>query len=187
MSDPVRLQIAFLTGRSDVGTCALSPQQEAFLTQLAAPGRLLVRRNFPYDADVRPWRSTPLWRASLSNLRDYFTSRSERFRARHAPALLALLARAPRTLFLTGSCGLEILLNLRLSPADAERVRVFAYGPVARRRPEVASLLVRGSRDWISRLFAPRADHAAGASHLDYLADPEVLALCKRWVAEVET
>lgn len=186
MSVPVRLQIAFFTGRSDVGSCALSPQQDRFLAELGAPGRLLVRRNFPWDDATRPWRPTPLWKASFSNLRDYFTSRSDRFRERHAPAVATLLARAPRTLFLVGSCGLEMLVNLRLDPEEARRVCVFAYGPVARSRPDLRCLLVRGSRDWISRLFAPRADHGAGTSHLHYLGDPAVLALCRRFVAEVE-
>jgi hypothetical protein len=180
-----RLQIAFLTGRSNPRSCALSPEQAAFLAQLAAPRRTLLPCNFPYAAHT-PHATTPLWRASLNNLREYRAARRAAFAVEHRPAVLAMLARAPHTVLLVGSCGLHLLAGLRLDPAALRRISVFAYGAVAQARPACRTLLVQGRRDWLSRGWSPAADHRVAAGHLDYLRNAQVLTLCLEFVAAIE-
>jgi hypothetical protein len=173
-----QVQVAFLTGQSDAPRCALSPVQRAFLDALPLPASAKLPLNFPYDAGTAPWRHVPLIAASVSNARLYMASRRPDFAARHAPDVLRVLARAPRTLILAGSAGLEILVNLRLPREALERVHVLAYGPVARRLPDCACVLVQGRRDWVSRWWFPAVDHRVECTHLDYLESPEVMALC---------
>jgi hypothetical protein len=180
------LQVMFLTGQSDPPRCALSPLQEAFLEALPVPASGKVRVNFPYAADTPPWRNNSLAMASIANGVLYLRSRSAGF-VRHAPGVLGQLTRAERTLILAGSSGLELLANLRLSPDALESVHVFAFGPVARRRPDCACTLVQGRRDWISRLWFREADHYVDCTHMDYLRSREVLALCIGLVRELST
>lgn len=179
------LQIAFLTGRSDPRRCALTPQQAAFLQQLAAPARTLVPRNFPYAADTLPWRPVPLWRASWNNLREHLASRRSTFVARYRPALAAMLRQAPHTVVLAGSCGLSLWLSLA-TPELAARASVIAFGAVTRRRPSGELLLLQGQRDWLSRWFGGRIAPRVPAGHLDYLACPSVLAHCRAFIVEIE-
>ena len=168
-----------MTGQSHPRSAALSPSQAAFLAALPVPAATRVNLNFPYpfEAPVRPFTSTPLLSASLRNARQHFASRRPAFSERRRPAVEALLARADRTLFLMGSCGLELFNNLALPARALERVTIFAYGPVARRRPDGDCLLVQGRRDWISRSFFRRVDVQVDGGHLDYLGDPAVAAL----------
>lgn len=172
------LQVVFLTGQSDAARCALSPVQRAFLEALPLPASGKLALNFPYDTDTLPWRNVSLLAASVSNARQYRASRQPDFAARHAPHVSRLLSRAPRTLILAGSAGLELLTNLRLPREALDRVHVFAYGPVARRLPDCPCVLVQGRRDWISRAWFRAVDHRVECTHLDYLESPEVLALC---------
>jgi hypothetical protein len=172
------VQVVFLTGQSDASRCALSPVQGAFLDALPLPASAKLPLNFPYHADTAPWRKVSLLAASINNARQYRASRRPDFAARHAPQVLRQLARAPRTLILAGSAGLELLATLRLPRDVLDRVYVFAYGPVARQRPDCACLLVQGRRDWVSRWWFRTVDHRVDCTHLDYLESPEVLALC---------
>lgn len=168
-----RWQIAFLTGQSDTGGCALSDLQRRFLDRLGASHT--VPWNFPYDAGTRPFAPVPLLRASVNNARQYWASRSRAFRARHRPTVERMLDGAERSLLLVGSCGLELFNNLALPQAQLERIVVFAYGPVARRRPACDAVLVQGRRDALSRCWFRRADVYVDAGHMDYLACSEVL------------
>ncbi len=174
-------QIAFLTGQSQPPSAALSPAQAAFLAALPVPEAWRCRRNFPYPTEDREdrHRTAPLLVASVRNGAQYWRSRRPGFAARHRPAVAALLARAEHTLLLAGSCGLELFNNLALPAALVQRVSIFAYGPVARRRPEGCAdcFLVQGRGDWMSRWCFPVVDARVNAGHLDYLSDPAVLAL----------
>lgn len=172
-----RWQVAFFTGQSDRRGCALSDVQRAFMTQLDAAHS--VPWNFPYDAATQPFAPTPLLRASLSNATQYWASRTRRFRERHRPAVEAMLDRADRSLLLAGSCGLELFNNLALPRALLDRVVVFAYGPVARRRPDCDAVLVQGRRDLLSRCWFRRVDLTVDAGHMDYLARDEVVSYCR--------
>jgi len=181
------LQLAFLTGQSDPARCALSPQQRAFGQALLAPGRVLHPCNFPYDAATPDHQPAALLAASWHNTRHYLRSRRPGFAAAHGPALAQLLQAAPHTLLLAGSCGLELLANLELPPALAQRCSVLAYGPVARRAPQVAQLQVLvGRQDWVSRLGWRGARQWIDSGHMDYLQQPAVLAIARGLAARLQ-
>lgn len=180
-----RWQVAFLTGQSDPLSCALSALQRHFLDSLAAP--VTVDGNFPYAAPARAFRPTPLLRASLNNARQYLRSRKPGFRDTYRPAMEALLTRSDRTLLLAGSCGLELFNNLDLSRSLLERCAVFAYGPVARRRPDCEHRLLQGRYDALSRWYFPRVDLRVDAGHLNYLDNAHVLQHCRAWFSQLQT
>lgn len=177
------VQLCFLTGRSDPGNTALSPAQLGFLRALPLADDERVEANFPYDEPTGPWRRTPLPLASVRNGRDHLGSRHPRFAERHADAVRERFARADRTLVLAGSCGLELLANLRLGREVLERVQVLAYGPVARRAPDVELEVVVGRADLLARPWAARADHVIASGHLDYLGSPPFAAIAERALA----
>jgi hypothetical protein len=178
-----RWQIAFLTGQSDARGCALSNVQSDFLARLDATHA--VPRNFPYDTGTRPFTPTPLLSASFSNARQYWASRLRAFRERHRPGVEQMIEGADRSLLLVGSCGLELFNNLALTRALLDRVVVFAYGPVARRRPDCEAVLVQGRRDFISRCWFRHVDLRVDAGHMDYLARDEVLQHCRTMLAQL--
>jgi hypothetical protein len=178
-------RVGLMTGPSDRSGWALAPEQRAFLAAVGVPAAAQLTENFPYRPGSPPHRRMPLLRASVNNGMAYWGSRSRNFRAAHGPLIERLLAHQEHTVFLTGSCGLELFNNLRLSSALLERVSVFAFGPVARRRPLCAHVLVGGRRDWLSRLYFSRPDHLIDCGHLDYLSSPMLRALCSAFIARV--
>lgn len=173
-------RIAFLTGQSDPGRCALSPAQRRTLDALAADadGIDCVPRNFPWTTDTASWRPVPLLHASLANGRQYLAARRGAltpFAPHDIVAARAWLASTPRTLLLVGSCGLS-LLDLLLAPLHAEtrtRLRVVAYGAVAPRWPaHIDGVQLRGDRDRIARWFGPvdgPPPQTLSCGHMDYL------------------
>lgn len=182
------LQIAFITGRSDPDCWLLSPLQSAFIQQLAMPERRLITYNFPYvEPDDSTYRVPPLLTASYHNTCEYLLSRRSSFISRYQSGVLALLEQAPHTLFLAGSCGLELFNNLKLPAGLMNNVSIFAYGPVARRRPECNHRLVQGSHDVISRFWFRQADSYLACGHLDYLSKPQLLADCQAFINRVES
>lgn len=182
-----RLQIAFITGRSQHGRWLLSPQQSHFLHQLAGARYPSLALNFPWlPTAQRHYRRPGLLRASLSNACEYLGSRRAGFSARYRPQAEALLNGADHTLLLSGSCGLELFNNLQLSPAFLRRVSLLAYGPVARQRPDCHSLFIQGREDWISRLWFPEIDVITACGHMNYLSSAEVLCYGRDFLREVE-
>jgi hypothetical protein len=179
------LQLAFLTGQSNPDSWALSPAQTTFLSRLQREGRSLHAGNFPYVPAPPPHVATSLFKASFHNTAQYVLSRRASFAAQHQAGMVALLSRHPHTVLLAGSCGLELLANLRLSPAWLSRVSVFAYGPVARRVPACRHVMVQGSRDWLSNLYFNQPDHVVTCGHMDYLQQDVVLALCDAFITHV--
>ena len=174
------LLVCFLTGRSDRSNTALSPAQAGFLDALPVGAGERLDVNFPYRPARGPWHPTPLPVASLRNARDYVESRRAGFARAHAAAVREVLARADRTLVLAGSCGLELLANLRLDADALAGVHVVAYGPVARRRPAVSLETVTGASDTLARWSTGTPDHEIAAHHLDYLASPELRRIVVR-------
>jgi hypothetical protein len=171
--------IAFLTGQSRPGCCALSPEQRRFLDELAAPGRELVTRNFPYREAGR-FREVPLLVASWRNLRGYYTSRRPGFAAAYCAEVAGLIARAERVVFLAGSSGLELFNNLGLTEAEERKCRLICYGPVARRLPRFAEVvMVQGSRDFLSRAFFRGEALSLKCGHMGYLGDPAFVRICR--------
>ncbi|WP_184375155.1 hypothetical protein [Xanthomonas arboricola] len=182
------LQIAFLTGQSDRARCALSAEQQQFLQALQGAGRRLIDCNYPYRPDSAPHRRTPLWRASLSNARQYLDARAGRVASADRARVAALLQHSPVTVLLAGSCGLQLLTALQLPQSARVRLAVFAYGPVCRAPGAFGQVrVVQGRGDWISRaLFDGAVAHGPRCGHMDYLRSASVLASCQAFVAEVE-
>lgn len=183
---PTRLQVLHLTGQSDPHSCALSPLQHAFLDDLPLPEGAKVRLNFPYDATSPGHRDTPLWLASLRHAVLFVRIRllRRRWARRHRPAVEARLRAADRTLVLAGSIGLDLLGRLDL-PADVlDRLVVVAYGPVAARAPRCRTIRVASRSDHLARWWPH--DVEVGAGHLDYLAAPDLAALCRDVLAELQ-
>jgi hypothetical protein len=176
------LQVGILTGQSDPARCGLSPAQQAFLDAMV-PRALQIPQNFPYDSRSAVYRHSSLLKASLNNGWLYFRSRSHAFRRRHQPTLESLLSQSDATIFIAGSCGLELFNNLALPPLLLSRVQIVAYGPVARRRPNCRHELIGARGDAISRRFFPRPDHSVDCSHLGYLANDDVRMLCSAFVS----
>jgi len=183
------LQIALLTGQSVPGSCSLSPEQAGFLARLAAEGGgawSVVDRNFPFDATNAPYRRPSIAAASVANARQYRASRHLSFAMKHRPTLVELIDSAPVTVWLAGSCGLELLHNVALPAASADRCRVLAYGPAARRLPEMQTELVIGRRDWVSPLLfrcPPRVHvHRIDCDHLGYLRDATMFSVALDFV-----
>jgi hypothetical protein len=176
----MRPRLAFLTGQSDPGRCALSPSQSALLARLAPEldGVDGVPLNFPWQPSTPPWRPVPLPRASLANARQYLAARRGRFAAastsdiEHARRFLGI---APRTLLLVGSCGLVLLDALITDFDDAQRrrLRVVSYGGVAPRWPRaIAGTRLHGRRDRIAAWLGPRdgpSPRIVDHGHMDYL------------------
>ncbi|CAD7382732.1 hypothetical protein [Xanthomonas arboricola] len=187
-TDGASLQIAFLTGQSDPESCALSMQQQHFLQQLQGPGRRLIDCNYPYRSASPTYRHMPLWRASVSNARQYLAARAARVADADRMRVVALLEQAPTTVLLAGSCGLQLLTALQLPLALRTRLAVFAYGPVCNAPATFGQLcVIQGSGDWISRaLFAGAPDLTPACGHLHYLRDATVLVECQAFLAQVE-
>ncbi|QHG87195.1 hypothetical protein ACCQ13_09650 [Xanthomonas sp. NCPPB 1638] len=187
-SDAPAVQIAFLTGQSDPASCALSAQQRDFLQQLHGDGRQLIACNYPYRSDMAPHRRVALWRASVSNARHYLAARAARVAYSDRMSVQALLAQAPMTVLLAGSCGLQLLTALQLPQELRAHLAVFAYGPVCRNPATFAQLhSVQGRSDWISRaLFRGPVQLAPACGHLDYLTTAKVLSECQAFVATVQ-
>lgn len=188
MNKPL-IQIAFITGRSSPGNVQLSPVQLAYIQQLARPGRQLVPVNFPYYVPHHSPSHQPvgLFTASINNGCDYLLSRCRRFQNKYQSAVIELLAAAQHTVFLSGSCGLELFNNLNLPHTLMRTTSLIAYGAVARQRPRCNHLLIQGDRDWISKLWFSRADEKIMSGHLDYLNSDQLLIHCERFISTIET
>jgi hypothetical protein len=185
MTDAASYQVALLTGQSNRYRWALSPLQQDFLTSVSVPANVQVGNNFPYRTGSPDYRPSPLIAASINNAFVYFWSRSRAYRDAYSRAVRELIARREKTIFLAGSCGLELFNNLEL-PGDAIRkVSIFAFGPVARRRPCCVHVLVGGNQDSISKRFFPKPDHLVESGHLAYLSNPAVRALCREFIQRV--
>lgn len=177
------LQVLHLTGQSDPRSCALSPQQHAFLDRLDLPEEAKVRLNFPYDDRLAPYRPVPLWRGSWEHLLLGVRIRRAGWADTHRDRVLARLDRAEVSLVLAGSIGLDLIGRLDLPREVLDRVVVLAYGAVATRPPACRTVRVAGSRDPLARWWPH--DVTVRAGHLDYLVAAEVVALADDLVAEL--
>jgi hypothetical protein len=185
MTDAASYQVALLTGQSDGCRWALSPLQQDFLASVSTSEGVQVGNNFPYRTGSPYYRPSSLIKASVNNAFTYIWSRSRAFREAHSHSVLQLIFRREKTIFLAGSCGLELFNNLEL-PTDAiRRVSIFACGPVARRRPSCVHLLVGSSRDLITKYYFPAPDHVVECGHMNYLSNPTVRTLCREFIERV--
>ena len=168
--------VGFITGHSVRGCTGLSQEQRDFQKHSAVPTASWLPYNFPWYETFPFPESFPLLGASYNNVRHYFESRRTAFRETHRSEILARFAAYDAVILLAGSCGMELLNNLNLPAETRQRLHVFGYGPVSRRRPAVASrLLLQGQHDIISRLFHRQVDLQFPCSHMGYLVAAETL------------
>jgi hypothetical protein len=174
--------VAFLSGQSNPGNSALSPEQAGFLERagVSVAERLMV--NFPYPSEVHVYTRTPLLRACVNNASQYLASRRPDFAIRHREDVERRLMGYERVILLSGSCGLELLVNLQLSPQLMDRLYVFAYGPVSRRLPQCALLWrIQGKQDFISKWWHREAEYFVPCHHMNYLSTPGTVDLFRRF------
>lgn len=194
-SDNTHVSVAILTGQSNPRRPRLSHSQQALLDAIDLPEASKVRSPFLFvpvgddgdaprhagDADGDGVR-TPLWLASLRNLRQFSLASTPRF-ARIARARWhAFLAERPALLLITGSCGLQLFNALHAANASSGQPasirHVFALGPVAWCRPAVSHTLIQGEADGWSRLFFRDVDVTVPRlGHMGYFDDPTIPAL----------
>jgi hypothetical protein len=171
-------KIAFLTGLSNPESCALSKIQKQFMTKLESPETYKIYLNFPYIPSIGE-ENEPLWRASLHNTQQFFSIPThQRLARRH---LEELAKAANHLIFITGSCGLEIL-NVSLSEEVANKtLHVYALGPVAWQKSTYSCTLIQGSSDYISKLFFRKVDFQPNdVNHMNYLESIEVFEFINR-------
>ncbi|WP_395740682.1 hypothetical protein [Prosthecobacter sp.] len=168
----------FITGHSVPGCTGLSQEQQDFQKRSGIGAGQWLGHNFPWSETFPFPERFLLLKASYHNVTHYLRSRRPAFALEHRDAVSSILNRYETILLLAGSCGLELFNNLQLPEALRRRIHIFAYGPVSRRLPEVAShLFVQGAHDWLSRFYHPQVQHRYPCAHMGYLQAPETLRL----------
>jgi len=176
---------AFITGHSVRGCTGLSKVQRDFQRRSIIPLEKWLPHNFPYH-ETFPFPEPSLLSASFNNVVHYFRSRLPAFQKQHQETVCQVFSSYDAVILLAGSCGLELLCNLDLPQPLRRRLHVFAYGPVSRSLPEVASMLtIQGTGDLLSRSFHPTADHRFPCPHTGYLKAPETLHWFNRFYQSV--
>lgn len=166
--------VGFITGQSVRGCTGLSLEQREFQRRGPVPEANWLRHNFPWQETFPFPEPFHLLSASWNNARQFFESMRPAFRDKYRAEVVAKFASYDAVILLAGSCGLELLNNLDLPAETRRRLHVFAYGPVSRRRPEVAScFMVQGERDVISRAFHQQVDARFPCAHMGYLTSAE--------------
>ncbi|MGV3662571.1 MAG: hypothetical protein ACO1TE_20470 [Prosthecobacter sp.] len=179
---------AYITGHSVPGCTGLSREQVDFQQRTDIPAEQWLPHNFPYHATFPFPDPFNLLSASWNNVLHYSRSRFASFAKTHRGAVAQVFEEYDSILLLAGSCGLELFNNLDLPAELRRRTHVFAYGPVSRRPPDVAShLIVQGKHDWLSRFYHRRVDHRYACPHMGYLLAPETLRLFNEYYHRVST
>jgi hypothetical protein len=165
-------KIAFLTGLSNPGSCALSKVQKRFMASLELPEIYKLYLNFPYLPSEGE-ENEPRWKASLHNAQQFMNVHS--LRALIQTHLTQLARTADALVFITGSCGLEVL-NVGLNDEVTKKIlHAYALGPVAWQKPGYPHTLIQGSSDYISKLFFRNVDfQPSDVSHMNYLESKSV-------------
>jgi hypothetical protein len=173
-------KIAFITGLSNPKSCGLSRIQKQFMSKLEVSENYKLYLNFPYILSQGE-EHEPIWRASIENVKQYLCCRKIWYQKLLGQHLESLSASCESVVFLAGSCGLE-MLNAGLSSTSRKKVvHVFAYAPVAKDYPDYPCTLIQGSRDYVSKVYFPKADvDIQKMGHMDYLQSPEMLSLVQR-------
>jgi hypothetical protein len=180
-----KCKIAFLTGLSNPKSCALSKAQKKFLAALELPEFYKLYLNFPYMPSEGE-ENEPLWKASLHNAQQFLNTNS--LRVLIQSHLTQLASTTDSLIFITGSCGLE-LLNVGLSDKAIKKVlHVYALGPVAWQKHNYPCTLIRGSSDHISKLFFGKVDsQPSDVNHMNYLESKEVFDFINNHAQQLST
>ncbi|MCW5202065.1 MAG: hypothetical protein QTN59_17240 [Candidatus Electrothrix communis] len=170
-----RLGTIFLTGQSDKHSCSLTPDQQKTAHELRKLGVEVQPLNFPYQERMAPYRKINILLASMANLQMFFQSRRPEFTSKYRSRFCEKISEYALTLVLAGSCGLEIINNLRLPDDVKKKLHIFSYGPVARKMPDISCTLVQGRHDGLSKYFFSKVDFSVNCGHMGYLQSPEVM------------
>lgn len=166
----------------------MSPVQRSFLKLLSAEtGAVAVDANYPYLHRGEVWHPTSLPAASVRNTVQFLRALRRPAREMHTRAFFgvsALLEEAGHTVFLAGSCGLQLLLALDLPEVLLARCSFVAFGPVARGRPACPGIVVIGRRDWVAWRQCLPADRTVACGHLGYLKQHDFLPICAEFVRQ---
>lgn len=179
------IKVAIVTGLSNPASCELSKAQRRWLSDLDVPDAWKVPRNFPFVETAQAAVGEPsLLSASVANGCQFLRSHRKRYQHRAEPHWEALLSSTKRLFVWAGSCGLQLVNTISKRCRQLATVEVLALGPVSWRHPWCANLTASGSRDWLSRMFVPRTDHAfEGLGHMDYWESTEVQEYSKLWLS----
>lgn len=178
-------KIAIVTGLSDPTTCRLSEAQRDLIRLSGLDERSVIPWNFPFIADDSQRNQVTLTKASIANGIQMALSLTRSYQALAAPHWNSLASSADRLLFITGSCGLQLLNSWSNLATSASRIEVLALGPVAFSRGPAKATLVRGSRDRISSFCFKSADIIVSrVGHLDYWDHPQVREIAIRWLRD---
>lgn len=181
------MKIAFITGLSDLGNNSLSPEQTSFLKSLQTHEENKIYCNFPYTETKKHYKKTNIILASFSNSLQYFLSRTKLL-DKNTEQLKKMLKENDKVLLLSGSCGLELLNNMKFSKEEKQKLHIIAYGAVARKIPDFVYLtLVQGDKDWIARLWIHVYDIKIKANHMNYLQSNELVNFVNNYIEKMET
>lgn len=172
-------KIVLMSGLSNPESCHLSAEQVSFLEKLNISSQERTLTNFPYlDESPSEHSKASILRASLNNGRQFISARKSPYQESAIEHWRALAESCEELIVVTLSCGLEILNVCCSTGIQPAKLNVIALGPVARHRPLVPHRLIRGSRDFVSFPFFPKADMILPkVGHMNYLESETVLQL----------
>lgn len=180
------MKIAFITGLSTWGNHSLSPEQTSFLNSLQTEENNKIYCNFPYTNNVKKYKHTNVVLASFSNALQYFLSRTKWIENK-STQLKHIIKENDKVLLLAGSCGLELLNNIKFSKEEKEKIHIIAYGAVARKIPDFQYLtLIQGKKDFIARIWIHIYDIKIEGHHMNYLESKEFLDFVNSYVEKME-
>ena len=175
-------RIAILTGRSNPGSCALTPAQTAFLEAVRPPECDVIWTAFPYG-ESGGYREVHILLASLHNAFEVAGTYSAGRVRWIGERIESLRTGVKRLTLITGSCGLQMVnAAWPLLTAGCE-IRIIALGPVCLSKPRMPIVAIRGRSDvWSLALFGGPIDSYSRCGHLSYWESDEVRELVGRLV-----
>lgn len=179
------MKVAFITGLSDWNNTTLSPNQKKFLDNLNINKSDKIYSNFPYLTQ-RKYNKKNIIIASFSNALCYVLSKAG-FYENKTHRLKKLLNENKIVLLLSGSCGMEILRNLKLSEEEKKKIHIIAYGAVAKKIPDFQNMiLIQGKNDWICRIWIKDYNLRINSNHMNYLENNDFLNFVNDYIKKIK-
>ena len=180
------IKVCFITGLSNYGNNTLSPIQTEFLSKIDTTEKNKLFLNFPYVNKNLTYKEPHIICASISNAYQYLLSKTYWIEEKNE-RLKSMLKEERRILLLSGSCGLELIRNMKFTKEEKERLHVIAYGAVAKKIPDLKYLtLVQSKNDWIARLWIKEYDFMIEGNHMNYLESEKFLNFTNDYVRKME-
>lgn len=180
------MKVCFITGLSKWGNNTLSPIQTEFLNKLDTTRRNKIFLNFPYINQNLTYKEPHIICASISNAYQYLLSKTYWIEDK-SEHLKSIIKEERKVLLLSGSCGLELIRNMKFTKDEKERLHVMAYGAVAKKIPDLKYLtLVQSKNDWISRMWIKDYDFMIEGNHMNYLESEKFLKITNEYIKKME-